>query len=102
MARTNGELDFLPPGGGEPHCYDEFIATVDALVMARLDTAIRQRSRPERVCSCRLTFIQAEAASWLGLIPTGVSSVSSNEPQLGGLPLPWVWSEAVDKMFAGQ
>jgi hypothetical protein len=32
IARANGDLDFLPPGGGEPHGYDEFMATVDALV----------------------------------------------------------------------
>jgi len=32
IARPNGDLDFLPPGGGEPHGYDEFMATVDALV----------------------------------------------------------------------
>jgi len=35
IARTHGELDFLPPGGGEPHGYDEFMATVDALVIGR-------------------------------------------------------------------
>ena len=35
MARTNGALDFLPPGGGEPHGYEEFMATVDALVIGR-------------------------------------------------------------------
>jgi dihydrofolate reductase len=35
IARPNGELDFLPPGGGEPHGYEEFIATVDALVIGR-------------------------------------------------------------------
>ena len=35
IARPNGELDFLPPGGGEPHGYDEFIASVDALVIGR-------------------------------------------------------------------
>ena len=35
MARTDGALDFLPPGGGEPHGYDEFMATVDALVIGR-------------------------------------------------------------------
>ena len=35
IARTNGTLDFLPPGGGEPHGYDEFMATVDALVIGR-------------------------------------------------------------------
>jgi dihydrofolate reductase len=35
IARVNGDLDFLPPGGGEPHGYDEFMATVDALVIGR-------------------------------------------------------------------
>ena len=35
IARSNGALDFLPPGGGEPHGYDEFMATVDALVIGR-------------------------------------------------------------------
>jgi dihydrofolate reductase len=35
IARANGHLDWLPPGGGEPHGYDEFIATVDALVIGR-------------------------------------------------------------------
>jgi len=35
MARLDGALDFLPPGGGEPHGYEEFMATVDALVIGR-------------------------------------------------------------------
>jgi dihydrofolate reductase len=35
IARTNDALDFLPPGGGEPHGYDEFIATVDTIVIGR-------------------------------------------------------------------
>src|SRR5260370_27143070 len=35
IARSNGDLDFLPRGGGEPHGYDEFIATVDAIVIGR-------------------------------------------------------------------
>ncbi len=35
IARANHDLDFLPEGGGEPHGYDEFIATVDALVIGR-------------------------------------------------------------------
>jgi dihydrofolate reductase len=35
IARNDGALDFLPPGGGEPHGYEEFIATVDALVIGR-------------------------------------------------------------------
>src|SRR5260370_3080302 len=35
IARSNGDLAFLRPGGGEPHGYDEFIATVDAIVIGR-------------------------------------------------------------------
>jgi dihydrofolate reductase len=35
IARLNGEFDFLPEGGGEPHGYNEFIATVDTLVIGR-------------------------------------------------------------------
>ena len=35
IARRDGSLDFLPPGGGEPHGYAEFIDSVDALVIGR-------------------------------------------------------------------
>ena len=35
IARPNDELDFLPEGGGEPHGYEEFMASVDALVIGR-------------------------------------------------------------------
>ena len=35
IARPNGDLDFLPAGGGEEHGYAAFMATVDALVVGR-------------------------------------------------------------------
>jgi len=35
IARSNGDLDFLPPGGGEEHGYAEFMASVDATVIGR-------------------------------------------------------------------
>jgi dihydrofolate reductase len=35
IARPNGALDFLPEGGGEPHGYNEFMATVDTIVIGR-------------------------------------------------------------------
>jgi dihydrofolate reductase len=35
LARANGDFDFLEAGGSEPHGYDEFMATVDALVIGR-------------------------------------------------------------------
>jgi dihydrofolate reductase len=35
LARPHGDLDFLPTGGGESHGYEEFSASVDALVIGR-------------------------------------------------------------------
>lgn len=35
IARADGALDFLSAGGSESHGYEEFLATVDALVMGR-------------------------------------------------------------------
>jgi dihydrofolate reductase len=35
IARPDGDLDFLEEGGGEPHGFEEFYESVDALVMGR-------------------------------------------------------------------
>ena len=35
IARRNGEYDFLPSDGGNSNGYEEFIATVDALIIGR-------------------------------------------------------------------
>jgi dihydrofolate reductase len=35
IARPSGEFDFLPVGGGEPHGYNEFIASIDTIVIGR-------------------------------------------------------------------
>ena len=35
IARPNGDLDWLPTDGGEPHGYNEFIAGIDAIVIGR-------------------------------------------------------------------
>lgn len=35
IARRDGTFDFLPADGGEAHGYDEFIASVDTIVMGR-------------------------------------------------------------------
>jgi dihydrofolate reductase len=48
IARPNGDFDFLPAGGGEPHGYDEFMASVDALVIGRktFETVLRLAAWP--------------------------------------------------------
>src|SRR5580658_862830 len=35
IARRNGDYDFLPADGGGPHGYDEFIASVDTILIGR-------------------------------------------------------------------
>jgi dihydrofolate reductase len=36
LARPDGTFDFLEAGGGEAHGFEEFLATVDVLVMGRM------------------------------------------------------------------
>lgn len=65
IARTNGGLDWLPANGGEPHGYDEFMATVDAIVIGRktYDTVLTYESwpyekKPVIVLSTRLRKVE--------------------------------------------
>ncbi len=48
IARRNGQYDFLPPGGGEPHGYEEFIASVDTILIGRntFEIVLKQPSWP--------------------------------------------------------
>lgn len=48
IARKNGGYDFLPADGGEPHGYDEFIASVDTILIGRntFDVALNLPSWP--------------------------------------------------------
>jgi dihydrofolate reductase len=36
IAREDGSLDWLPPGGGEEHGYTEFMSGIDVVVMGRM------------------------------------------------------------------
>ena len=48
IARRNGAYDFLPADGGEPHGYDEFIASVDTILIGRntFDVVLKLPSWP--------------------------------------------------------
>jgi dihydrofolate reductase len=46
IARPNGAFDFLPADGGEPHGFEEFLASVDAIVMGRNTLEIVQPLQP--------------------------------------------------------
>jgi dihydrofolate reductase len=70
IARNNGALDWLPAGHGEPHGYDEFIATVDAIVIGRktFETVLvfdawPYGKKPVVVLSTRATELKAPAGA---------------------------------------
>ena len=70
IARQDGALDWLPADGGEPHGYDEFIATVDALVIGRktFETVLTfdtwpYGSKPVVVLSTRPAALRAPAGA---------------------------------------
>lgn len=77
IARSNGDLDFLPAGGGEPHGYNEFIATVDAIVIGRktFETVLAMKGWPygeKRVVVLSSRPVDISSAGgvvdrWLGL-----------------------------------
>ena len=63
IARANGDFDFLPEGGGEPHGYNEFMASVDALLLGR-NTFEKVFPRETAL----LLFVAIAATSIVGLI----------------------------------
>ncbi len=88
IARPNGDLDFLPPGGGEPHGYNEFIATVDAIVIGRktFETVLAMEDWPYGdkrvvVLSSRPVDLSSGLTSLRSLVPavptTSTSTVGS-------------------------
>jgi dihydrofolate reductase len=70
IARPNGALDFLPEGGGEPHGYNEFFASVDALVIGRktFDTV---RAFPEWPYGDKRVIVLSSQTLDLSRVPAG-------------------------------
>jgi dihydrofolate reductase len=78
IARPNGALDFLPPGGGEPHGYDEFIATVDAIVIGRKTFEIVLAMESWPYADKRVVVLSSR--------PVDLSKAGGVVEQLGGAP----------------
>src|SRR5260370_40826148 len=87
IARSNGDLDFLPEGGGEPHGYNEFIASVDAIGIGRktFETVLAFDTWPYGdkrvvVLSCRpldLSTLRGGVVEQIGGSPPRTSSATS-------------------------
>jgi dihydrofolate reductase len=80
IARPNGDLDFLPPGGGEEHGYTEFFASVDALVIGRktFETVLAFEKWPY---GKKPVFVLSRWALDLSGVRDGVVEQMSGEPE---------------------
>jgi len=80
IARRNGEFDFLPAGGGEPHGYDEFIATVDVIVMGRGTFEIVLKMSPWPYGEKRVVVLSSRRLD-LTMVRGGVVEQMAGEPE---------------------
>lgn len=76
IARPNGDLDFLPPGGGEAHGYNEFIATVDAIVIGRKTFETVQTMVPWPYGSKRVVVLSSEPVDLSAIVGGTVEHMS--------------------------
>ena len=78
IARRNGDYDFLPADGGEPHGYDEFIASVDTILIGRktFEVVLKLPSWP--YCDKRVVVLSHCALDFSGI--TGRVEQMSGEP----------------------
>src|SRR5258705_7741468 len=78
IARRDGQYDFLPAGGGEPHGYDEFIASVDTILIGRntFEVVLRLPSWP--YASKRVVVLSHR--------PLYLSEISERVEQMSGDP----------------
>jgi len=78
IARPNGDLDWLPADGGEPHGYDEFIASGDAIVIGRktFETALAFEAWP--YAGKRVVVLSDR--------PVDLSAAKGAVEQMGGAP----------------
>ena len=79
IARRDGALDFLPEGGGEPHGYEEFMASVDALVIGR-NTFETVLGFPEWPYGKKRVVVLSSKPLDLSAVSGGVVEQMSGEP----------------------
>jgi dihydrofolate reductase len=80
IARLNGSFDFLPEGGGEPHGYNEFFASVDALVIGRKTFEI-VRALPEWPYGDKRVIVLSTQKLDLSKVPAGRSEQMQGSPR---------------------
>ena len=78
IARRNGDYDFLPADGGEPHGYDEFIASVDTILIGRKTFEVVLKLPNWPYADKRVVVLSHRALDFSGI--TGRVEQMSGEP----------------------
>ena len=81
IARPDGALDFLPAGGGEPHGYNEFFASVDALVIGR-KTFETVTSFPEWPYGGKPVIVLSSRPLDLSKVPAGLQQMEGSPREI--------------------
>ncbi len=79
LARPNGDLDFLPTDGGEPHGYNEFIATIDAIVIGG-NTFETVRAFPQWPYADKRVVVLSSRRRDLPVVPEGIVEQMAGPP----------------------
>ena len=79
IARLNGDFDFLRAGGGEPHGYEEFIASVEAIVIGR-NTFDKVMTFPERPYGQKRVVVLSSRPIDISAVPGAVLEQMSGAP----------------------
>jgi dihydrofolate reductase len=78
IARQDGTFDFLPEGGGEPHGYNEFIASVDAIVMGRKTFETVLTMTPWPYGDKRVVVLSSKPLDFSGVVGGKVEQMSGS------------------------
>jgi dihydrofolate reductase len=79
IARQNGSFDFLPAGGGEPHGYVQFFASIDTLVIGR-GTFETVANFPEWPYGDKRVVVLSRKPIDLSLVAVGTVEQMAGEP----------------------
>jgi dihydrofolate reductase len=82
IARPNGQFDFLPAGGGEPHGYNEFMATIDALVIGRKTFETVLPMKPWPYGNKRVVVLSSNPIDFSGVIGGKVEQMSGSPAEI--------------------
>jgi dihydrofolate reductase len=76
IARLNGSFDFLPEGGGEPHGYNEFMASVDTIVIGRKTSETVLPMKPWPYGKKRVVVLSSKPLEFSGIVGANVEQMS--------------------------